>query len=73
VSDIAFWDDEQRPILMLITPEWLEKLPNGVVLHSITGKRAVVGRDYIDGDTRGGFLAFGFYLDHERLPTGEYI
>ena len=44
----------------LITPSQLKELPDGTVLYSINGKKAVVGVDYVDGDTRGGFLAYGF-------------
>jgi len=46
--------------LQLITPAQLKQLPNGTVLTSINGRKVTVGKDVIDGDTRGGFLAYGF-------------
>lgn len=51
--------------LMLITKEELDKLPTGMELYSILGKKVVVGKDAIDEDTRGGLLAFGFKLDDD--------
>jgi len=45
--------------LRLITLEELKELPDGTVLVDIFGQRAVVGRDEIDTDTRGGFVAYG--------------
>lgn len=44
----------------LITHAQLDKLPKGTVLYSFNGEKVVVGVDRIDGDTRGGFLAYGF-------------
>lgn len=49
-----------RTDLRLITPAELDALPFGTELTSILGERVVVGTDRIDGDTRGGFLAYGF-------------
>ena len=46
--------------LSLITPDQLKQLPEGTMLQSINGEEAIVGIDDIDGDTRGGFLAYGF-------------
>jgi hypothetical protein len=46
--------------MTLITPAQLRQLPKGTVLHNIFGEEAIVGVDRIDGDTRGGFLAYGF-------------
>jgi hypothetical protein len=43
----------------LITPEELRYLPLGTSLRCIDGSLVIVGVDYIDDDTRGGFLAFG--------------
>lgn len=52
--------DEFCPFdLNLITPEQLGCLPYGTVLYSISGKKCRVGTDYIDDDTRCGFLAYG--------------
>jgi hypothetical protein len=43
----------------LLTPAELDGLPDGTVLVSIQGRRVAKGRDYIDDDTRGGYLAYG--------------
>lgn len=45
--------------LKLLTPDELEKQQKGTILYSINGEKVVVGKDYIDGDTRRGFLAYG--------------
>lgn len=50
------WDGD----LFLITPELLKFLKEGTVLHSINGRTVVIGKDEIDLDTRGGYLAYGF-------------
>jgi hypothetical protein len=73
MPDIALWDVNNRPILLLITPELLEVLPNGTILYSVTGRQVIVGTDYIDDDTRSGFLAYGFHLEHERDALGRYL
>jgi hypothetical protein len=57
-SSFGTWGD-----VRLITPKQLRALPKGTVLTSISGSRAIVGVDRIDGDTRGGFLAYGFAKD----------
>lgn len=36
-----------------------DRVPNGTAMCSISGERVVKGRDPIDNDTRGGYLAFG--------------
>lgn len=46
--------------LWRITPEQFEDLPEGTELTSISGDKVIKGKDYIDQDTRGGYLAFGF-------------
>lgn len=60
------WKVEGKDItIRLIKPEELETLVAGTVLYSIFGKRYVIGQDRIDGDTRCGFLAYGFRLNHK--------
>ncbi|MEQ1494450.1 MAG: hypothetical protein ABL912_01640 [Novosphingobium sp.] len=54
------WTDED-PKLWLLTPKELKSVPRGTVLTSINGTKAIVGTDYIDGDTRFGCLAFGVF------------
>lgn len=64
--DSDFGAKQRKPILeegaelSLITPEELATLGPGTQLFSIFGVSYIVGTDNIDGDTRGGFLAFGF-------------
>lgn len=53
----GLWDDSG---LVLITKRILNILKSGEQLLSISGNNAVIGKDYIDDDTRGGCLAFGF-------------
>lgn len=45
--------------LWLFTPEEFEQLPDGIVLECINGDYAKKGVDYIDGDTRFGYMAYG--------------
>lgn len=49
--------------LKLLRPSELKKLKKGTVLYCIDKSKVVVGKDYIDDDTRGGFLAYG-----KKLP-----
>jgi hypothetical protein len=49
------WNDE----LWLFTPDEYKRLPNGTVLTSISGETVTKGVDYIDMDTRAGYLAYG--------------
>jgi len=51
------WNDETE--LHLCPLAQLPDLPDGIALHSISGAVAVKGRDPIDDDTRGGFIAYG--------------
>jgi len=57
------------------SPLWLcpEKqfadLPDGIALHSISGKVAVKGRDAIDDDTRFGYLAYGIIPGKTRTSV----
>lgn len=47
--------------LWLLTPEEFEMVPEGYELTSIFYEKIVKGTDYIDMDTRFGYLAFGVY------------
>lgn len=55
------WNDETD--LYLCPLAQLPDLPDGIALHSISGAVAVKGRDPIDDDTRGGFIAYGIIPD----------
>jgi hypothetical protein len=45
--------------LVLLTLDEFNKLPDGIVLECIDGSFVTKGKDYIDDDTRFGYLAFG--------------
>ena len=50
------WDET----LELFTPEEFDQLPDGTELYSIMKDKTVIkGKDYIDMDTRFGYLAYG--------------
>jgi hypothetical protein len=49
------WKDD----LWLLTEAELEVVPPGTVLTSIFGDKVTVGTDYIDTDTRFGYIAYG--------------
>lgn len=70
-THVAVWDYDEKPILVLITPEFYDTLPDGTILHGIAGTKAVKGKDHIDQDTRGGYIAWGFHVEHSRDPIGR--
>ena len=50
---------------LYLIPECLhEFLPNGLKVTSIMGNTCVVGKDYIDDDSRSGLLAYGVHLEN---------
>lgn len=51
------WDSKDN--LFLFTPEEFNKLPDGIILESISNKKYTKGVDSIDGDTRFGYMAVG--------------
>jgi hypothetical protein len=51
------WSEETN--LYLFTIDEFNQLPDGIELESIMGDKAVKGKDYIDTDTRSGYIAFG--------------
>lgn len=61
IRKITWSDPDTGEDLWLLAPEELERVPSGTVLTSISGRKAIVGVDYVDTDTRGGFLAFGVF------------
>ncbi len=50
------WDENG---LWLFTLVEFKQLPDGIELESIIGDKAIKGKDYIDDDTRGGYIAWG--------------
>ena len=52
------WDEDSD--LWLLTLEEFVEVPNGTVLLCINDEPKVKGKDYIDDDTRGGCIAYGF-------------
>lgn len=63
------WDDRDDP-LWLLTPAEYERVPDGATLVCISGKTAVKGSDYVDQDTRGGCIAWGFLASQLVLHDG---
>lgn len=55
----TLWNSTDPDPLWLLTPAEFDALPDGATLYSIHGERKVKGIDYIDNDTRFGFLAYG--------------
>jgi len=55
----AHWPLPDGRTIYLLTPEMLATLPDGTEVYSILGNMAVKGRNPIDDDTRGGWLAYG--------------
>jgi hypothetical protein len=58
----AWWDEDHK--LCLLTPAEFAALPDGEELTCIDDEVAIKGRDYIDGDTRAGHMAYGVVGDH---------
>jgi hypothetical protein len=56
----CIWTIKNGHKVALLTPDELQNVEDGTELVSISGKRVVVGKDYIDNDTRAGYLAYGF-------------
>lgn len=53
------WDDR-----LVLLPEWfLDWMKHNESLQCIDGDTVIVGVNYIDRDTRGGCIAFGFLRD----------
>lgn len=50
-------------VVWVLTPDELDSLPDGTLLHSIAGREVIKGEGYIDNDTRGGYLAYGLTED----------
>ncbi len=46
----------------LLTPSEFKATPDGTVLYCISGEVVVKGKDYIDYNTRNGYLAYGVKL-----------
>ena len=59
---MIYWDSN----LYLLTPSELAELPDGIQLTSIHDGCYIKGVDYIDGDTRGGYLAYGVTLPFDE-------
>jgi hypothetical protein len=63
------WSDQQQDDpLWLLTPAEFDLLPDGTVLVGIGGQTKVKGAEYIDQDTRYGFIAWGL-LDSQLPPV----
>ncbi len=56
---MILWRKDDAVPLYLVTPAELKEIPDGVELESISGEKVIKGKDYIDDDTRAGYLARG--------------
>ena len=61
------FDEAEKP-LWLFTQKEFDELPDGTVLECIDQTFATKGVDYIDNDTRFGYLAYGV-----RDPFGHEL
>lgn len=52
--------------ILLIPEQLYHRIPNGTLVFSINGNQCIKGKDYIDMDTRGGYLAYGLGKDYVR-------
>lgn len=46
-------------IIDLVHENDFKNIPDGTELVCIDGTKVIKGKDYIDNDTRGGYLAYG--------------
>lgn len=53
------WNLDDGRIIWLLTEEEFDSLPNGTKVICINSKVMTKGIDYIDMDTRDGYIAFG--------------
>lgn len=67
---MELWSKETG--LYLFTKEEYDKLPDGFVLTCIDGTERTKGVDYIDLDTRFGYLAYGVVNPAEH-PDQEIL
>jgi hypothetical protein len=61
---MQLWSEESN--LYLFTPEEYEQLPDGIELACIDDEKAIKGKDFIDLDTRFGYIAYGVYYPWEH-------
>jgi hypothetical protein len=61
------WEESNDP-LWLLTPGEFNLIPDGTVFTSIIGEKKVKGRDDIDMDTRGPYIAWGLLESQLSLP-----
>lgn len=59
MKHLNLWILEDGTSIRLLKPPELSTLADGTELISISGERVVKGRDFIDLDTRFGYLAYG--------------
>jgi len=53
------WKLDDGRTILLLTPEQFAILSDGTTLISISGRTVIKGKDYIDNETRGKYLAYG--------------
>lgn len=65
--------DAVEPNLRLLTIEEYHRLPNGVILESINGRRITKGIDCIVFDTRANYLAWGLNMNDYHEPPNRLL
>jgi len=68
---MMLWSNETK--LYLLTPSEFVQLPDGFVLESILEETVVKGKDYIDDDLRGGYLAYGIRDPHNHPNRDDIL
>lgn len=56
-------NEMENKTIILLTPEEMERVPDGTKVYSIFGNCVIKGTDYIDNDIRGGHLAYGVPIE----------
>jgi len=69
ILGFAYFDKD-----LLVAPKWVfPYMKEGQTLTSISGSKVVVGKDYIDDDTRFGRIAYGITKQELRDATIQNI
>ena len=56
------WQLDDGRVIRLLTQSELDALPEGTEVICIDGTKLIKGKDYLDNDTRFGYLAYGLLI-----------
>lgn len=59
IDNKATWTFDDGSQMELIQLDELKNYPDGTTFKCINGSLVTKGKDYIDDDTRGGYIAYG--------------